>query len=138
MRSLSSLTYYQRLGLSPGASPEAIRRAYRQLSKRYHPDTSPLAPEVALRCFQELQEAYLVLSNPAKRAIYDASLQAMRAKAGSLEQRGSREAEALELPMETRPLSAGELCALLLMAATFVICLVLAGVLAWLREGRVG
>jgi len=138
MRSLSSLTYYQRLGLSPGASPEAIRRAYRQLSKRYHPDTSPLAPEVALRCFQELQEAYLVLSNPAKRAIYDASLQAMRAKAGSLEQRGSREAEALELPMETRPLSAGELCALLLMAATFVLCLVLAGVLAWLQEGRVG
>jgi len=138
MRSLSSLTYYQRLGLSPGASPEAIRRAYRQLSKRYHPDTSPLAPEVALRCFQELQEAYLVLSNPAKRAIYDAGLQAMRAKAGSLEQRGSREAEALELPMETRPLSAGELCALLLMAATFVLCLVLAGVLAWLREGGVG
>ncbi|MFS8829262.1 MULTISPECIES: J domain-containing protein [unclassified Synechococcus] len=134
MRSLTSLTYYQRLGLSPGASPEAIRRAYRQLSKRYHPDTSPLAPEVAIRCFQELQEAYLVLSNPAKRAIYDASLRAVTANTGSLGMPGSLGADSLELRMETRPLSAGELCALLLMGSTLVVCLVLAGVLAWLRE----
>lgn len=132
MRSLTSLTYYQRLGLSPGASPEDIRRAYRQLSKRYHPDTSPLAPEVAIRCFQELQEAYLVLSNPAKRAIYDASLRAVTANMGS------PGADSLELRMETRPLSAGELCVLLLMGSTFVACLVLAVALAWLREGGVG
>ncbi len=132
MRSLTSLTYYQRLGLSPGASPEAIRRAYRQLSKRYHPDTSPLAPEVAIRCFQELQEAYLVLSNPAKRAIYDASLRAATANTGS------PAVDSLELRMETRPLSAGELCALLLMGSTFVACLALAVALAWLRGGGVG
>ena len=138
MRSLTSLTYYQRLGLSPGASPEAIRRAYRQLSKRYHPDTSPLAPEVAIRCFQELQEAYLVLSNPAKRAIYDASLRAVTTNMGSLSITGSSDMDSLELRMETRPLSAGELCALLLMGSTFAACLVLAVALAWLREGGMG
>ncbi len=132
MRSLTSLTYYQRLGLSPGASPEAIRRAYRQLSKRYHPDTSPLAPEVAIRRFQELQEAYLILSNPMRRATYDASLRAVTSNMGSLD------ADSLELRMETRPLSGGEICALLLMGSTFVVCLVLAGTLAWLREGGVG
>ncbi|MEN9229537.1 MAG: J domain-containing protein [Thermostichus sp. DG02_5_bins_236] len=132
MHSLTSLTYYQRLGLSPGASPEAIRRAYRQLSKRYHPDTSPLAPEVAIRRFQELQEAYLILSNPLQRAIYDASLQAV------LSNSGPTDGDSLELRMETRPLSGGEICALLLMGSTFVVCLLLAGTLAWLRESGAG
>ncbi|MCJ2542323.1 J domain-containing protein [Thermostichus vulcanus] len=132
MHSLTSLTYYQRLGLSPGASPEAIRRAYRQLSKRYHPDTSPLAPEVAIRRFQELQEAYLILSNPLQRAIYDASLRAV------LSNPGSAERDSLELRMETRPLSGGEICALLLMGSTFLMCLLLAGTLAWLRESGAG
>ncbi|MEN9203816.1 MAG: J domain-containing protein [Thermostichus sp. DG_1_6_bins_120] len=128
MHSLTSLTYYQRLGLSPGASPEAIRRAYRQLSKRYHPDTSPLAPEVAIRRFQELQEAYLILSNPLQRAIYDASLRAV------LSNSRPANVDSLELRMETRPLSGGEICALLLMGSTFLMCLLLAGTLAWLRE----
>ncbi|MFQ3613244.1 MAG: J domain-containing protein [Cyanobacteriota bacterium] len=132
MHSLTSLTYYQRLGLSPGASPEAIRRAYRQLSKRYHPDTSPLAPEVAIRRFQELQEAYLILSNPLQRAIYDASLRAV------LSNSGPTDGDSLELRMETRPLSGGEICALLLMGSTFVVCLLLAGTLAWLRESGAG
>lgn len=132
MHSPTSLTYYQRLGLSPGASPEAIRRAYRQLSKRYHPDTSPLAPEVAIRRFQELQEAYLILSNPIQRAIYDASLRA------SLSNSAPADVDSLELPMEMRPLSGGEICALLLMGSTFIMCLLLAGTLAWLREVGAG
>lgn len=135
MHSLTSLTYYQRLGLSPGASPEAIRRAYRQLSKRYHPDTSPLAPEVAIRRFQELQEAYLILSNPLQRATYDASLRAVLSNSGPAD---SADVDSLELRMETRPLSGGEICALLLMGSTFVICLLLAGTLAWLRESGAG
>ncbi|NEO46800.1 MAG: J domain-containing protein, partial [Moorea sp. SIO4A3] len=36
----NSTSYYEILGLHPSASPIAIRRAYRQLSKRYHPDTT--------------------------------------------------------------------------------------------------
>ncbi len=133
MHSLTSLTYYQRLGLSPGASPEDIRRAYRQLSKRYHPDTSPLAPEVAIRRFQELQEAYSVLSNPLQRAIYDASLQAVLTNP-----KPPAAGDPLPLRMETRPLSSGEICALLLLGFTFVGCLLLAAILAWLREGGLG
>ena len=40
-------SYYAILGLYPTASAVEIRRAYRELSKRYHPDTTDLAPEVA-------------------------------------------------------------------------------------------
>ncbi|NEP37592.1 DnaJ domain-containing protein, partial [Moorena sp. SIO3B2] len=40
-------SYYEILGLHPSASPIAIRRAYRQLSKRYHPDTTDLPTETA-------------------------------------------------------------------------------------------
>ncbi|NEO60664.1 MAG: J domain-containing protein, partial [Moorea sp. SIO4G2] len=43
----NSTTYYEILGLHPSASPIAIRRAYRQLSKRYHPDTTDLPTETA-------------------------------------------------------------------------------------------
>ncbi len=57
-------TYYAILGLHPSASVIEVRRAYRELSKRYHPDTTELSPEVATVQFQRLNEAYATLSNP--------------------------------------------------------------------------
>ncbi|MFW6150104.1 MAG: molecular chaperone DnaJ [Chloroflexota bacterium] len=61
--------YYEVLGLSPGASHEEIRRAFRRLAFQYHPDRNR-NPEAADR-FKEINEAFQVLSNPQKKANYD-------------------------------------------------------------------
>lgn len=127
-------TLYQLLGVRPQASAETIRRAYRLLSKRYHPDTSFLPPEQAIRRFQELNDAYEVLNDPAQRAIYDASLQLWQKLPSSSPTIPAR--SPLGTDMEARPLSGNEVFALILMAGTFVLCLALAGALAWLREGN--
>lgn len=61
--------YYEVLGLSKGASDDEIKKAYRQLSKKYHPDINK-APD-AEEHFKEITEAYEVLSDPQKKAAYD-------------------------------------------------------------------
>ncbi|MDM7322442.1 MAG: DnaJ domain-containing protein, partial [Gammaproteobacteria bacterium] len=61
--------YYAILGIPPGASHEAVRLAFRRLARQYHPD---LNREVgAEERFKAINEAYDVLSDPAKRAAYD-------------------------------------------------------------------
>ncbi len=61
--------YYQILGVSHSASPEDIKKAYRKLARRYHPDVSK-EPDAARR-MAEVNEAHTVLSDPEKRAAYD-------------------------------------------------------------------
>ncbi len=63
--------YYETLGVSRDASPEEIKRAYRNLAKKYHPDVSPGNKEEATEKFKEISEAYEVLMDPNKRALYD-------------------------------------------------------------------
>jgi hypothetical protein len=63
--------YYARLGVQPSAPAAVIRAAYRALAQEYHPDRNKAAN--ATLKFQELQQAYDVLSDPAKRAEYDTS-----------------------------------------------------------------
>jgi curved DNA-binding protein len=62
--------YYQTLGVSRDAAPDAIKRAYRKLARKYHPDVSK-EPNAEAR-FKEVNEANEVLKDPEKRAAYDA------------------------------------------------------------------
>jgi curved DNA-binding protein len=61
--------YYQIMGVARGASQDELKRAYRRLARKYHPDVSKEAN--AEDRFKELQEAYEVLKDPEKRAAYD-------------------------------------------------------------------
>ena len=61
--------YYKILGLSRGASEEDIKKAYRKMALKYHPDKNKTAG--AEEKFKEIAEAYEVLSDPKKRGVYD-------------------------------------------------------------------
>ena len=62
--------YYDVLSISRNASQDEIRKAYRKLARKYHPDVNP-GDEAAEERFKELNEAYEVLSDPEKRKKYD-------------------------------------------------------------------
>ena len=62
--------YYEVLGVDKSADEAAIKKAYRQLAKKYHPDMNP-GDESAAEKFKEASEAYAVLSDPEKRQKYD-------------------------------------------------------------------
>ncbi|HUM82311.1 MAG TPA: molecular chaperone DnaJ [Lachnospiraceae bacterium] len=62
--------YYEVLGVDRNADDAALKKAYRQLAKKYHPDMNP-GDKNAAEKFKEASEAYSVLSDPKKRAQYD-------------------------------------------------------------------
>src|SRR4051794_28435838 len=62
--------YYEVLGLKREASADEVKKAYRQLALKYHPDKNP-GDDEAEKKFREGAEAYEVLSDPAKRLKYD-------------------------------------------------------------------
>ena len=67
---MSSNDYYQILGLKKNASADEIKKAYRKLAVKYHPDKNP-GDKGAEEKFKEINEAYAVLSDPQKKAQYD-------------------------------------------------------------------
>ena len=62
--------YFEILGVTQDASPEAVKRAYRQLARKYHPDLNP-GDKAAEEQFKLLGEAYEILSDPEKRSQYE-------------------------------------------------------------------
>ena len=67
---MPSLDYYQLLGVPRNASAKSIRRAYRALARKFHPDFNP-GDDIAAEKFRAIQEAYDVLSDPHRRKAYD-------------------------------------------------------------------
>lgn len=69
------MNFYAVLGVSPDASEQKIRSAYRALARRFHPDRGPGSSSGK---FQEMVEAYETLSDPGRRQAYDLSLSRRR------------------------------------------------------------
>ncbi len=129
----SKPTYYSLLGLHPSASVIEIRRAYRELSKHYHPDTTKLPTAVATAKFQQLNEAYATLSSPERRLSYD--LKIGYSRFGVIQPPLDLNhpvsysydwSKSAYLDASDRPLSAGEIFALFILGLTLLGCLLLA------------
>ncbi|MBD2105034.1 J domain-containing protein [Leptolyngbya sp. FACHB-261] len=123
-------SHYALLGLSPWASEREIRNRYRELSKLYHPDTTQLPAEQAIEKFRQLNEAYATLSNIERRTLYDRKIGFSRLYVAQPPKPISSSAY---LDPTDRPLSAGEIFALFVLALTFVACLALVIVIGLVR-----
>ncbi|OKH54082.1 molecular chaperone DnaJ [Calothrix sp. HK-06] len=132
-------TYYALLGLHPSASVIDIRRAYRELSKLYHPDTTELSEKVATAKFREINEAYAILSSPERRLNYDFKIGYSRFGVIQAPPDLNRPYNSYDwsksayLDATDRPLSSGELFALFILGLTFVGCLLLVAVVGLTR-----
>lgn len=74
------VTYYDILEISPGASLDEIKQAYRKLAMQWHPDRNRVAQRDAHRKLQTINEAYRHLKDEASRARYDQMLMRQRNK----------------------------------------------------------
>ncbi|BEU86979.1 molecular chaperone DnaJ [Selenomonas sp. TAMA-11512] len=63
--------YYEVLGVAKGASDDEIKKAFKKMARKYHPDLNRDHPEEAEKKFKEVNEAYGILSDPQKKAAYD-------------------------------------------------------------------
>ena len=141
----SETTYYSLLGLHPWASVIDIRRAYRELSKLYHPDTTELAANMATAKFQEINEAYATLCSPERRLSYDLKIGYSRfgviQAPSDLNHPVSRShdwSKSGYLDATDRPLSSGEIFVLFVLGLTIVGCMLLAIAIAVLRGEAMG
>src|ERR1700682_5258476 len=62
--------FYKILGVKRDAKPDEIKKAYRRLARKYHPDVNP-GDKTAEERFKQMSEAFDVLSDPKKRTVYD-------------------------------------------------------------------
>jgi preprotein translocase subunit Sec63 len=126
----STPNHYEVLELTPTATDQELRQAFRGLSKRYHPDTTTLPAPEAEAAFRQLRQSYAVLSDPVARRSYDARLQQVPLPAAPLRQ--ATVVVSRPVPVR-RALSGGEWFALLLLAVALVLSLVLGIGVAWAR-----
>ena len=125
-------SHYQLLGLSPQATAAELRQAFRNPSKRYHPDTTTLPPSEAREAFTRLRQAYAVLADPDSRRAYDAVLLQPPPLVVPPPRATAPPPAARPIGVR-RSLSGGEWFALVLLGLALALSLVLGVGLAWAR-----
>ena len=132
----SSYNFYELLGVSPSANNAELRKAFRQLSKLLHPDTTSLPREEATRQFQNVCEAYDLLCDPVLRANYDLSLKKGNSMINQKRDNNITNIEPIQFSKSVglrRQLSGGELFSLLLLITSILLSLLLGVLIAFIR-----
>ena len=133
-----STNCYELLGVSPSANNAELRKAFLQLSKRLHPDTTSLPREEATRKFQNVCEAYDLLSDPILRANYDLRIEKENNLIHQKIEANSKSEQPLQFSKSIgvrRPFSGGELFSLFLLIISILFSLTLGIFIAFLRGG---
>ena len=127
---------YELLGVSTSANNAELRKAFRQLSKRLHPDTTSLPSDEATRQFQNVCEAYDLLSDPVLRANYDLKIEKQKDLISQKKETYLTNIKPVQFSKSIgvrRPLSGGELFSLLLLIISILLSLVLGVFIAFIR-----
>ena len=130
---------YELLGVSTSANNAELRKAFRQLSKQLHPDTTSLPSDEATRQFQNVCEAYDLLSDPVLRANYDLSIEKENNLINQNAESNLKNIEPVQFSKSIgvrRPFSGGELFSLLLLITSILLSLALGIFFAFLRGGN--
>ena len=130
---------YELLGVSSTATNAELRKAFRQLSKQLHPDTTSLPSDEATRQFLNVCEAYDLLSDPVLRANYDLSIEKENNLLNQKKEPYLKSIQPVQFSKSIgvrRPLSGGELFSLLLLITSIFLSLVLGVFIAFLRGGN--
>ena len=130
---------YELLGVSPSANNAELRKAFLQLSKRLHPDTTSMPNDEAIKQFQNVCEAYDLLSDPVLRANYDLSIEKDNNLSSQKTESNLVNIEPIQFSKSIgvrRPFSGGELFSLLLLITSILLSLTLGIFIAFLRGGN--